>query len=57
MPEDLLEPGITPEHRAATARYGLTPLHRLSFEPVRAHCLFPLDYNPQMDLFETVGAA
>ncbi|MBZ5724080.1 MAG: ribonuclease HII [Acidobacteriia bacterium] len=47
----------TPEHRAAIAKYGLTPLHRLSFEPVRAHCLFPLDYNPQMDLFETVGAA
>ena len=47
----------TPEHYAALQQFGPTPLHRLSFEPVRAHCLFPLDYNPQMDLFDTAGAA
>jgi ribonuclease HII len=47
----------TPEHYRALEEFGPTPLHRLSFEPVRAHCLFPLDYNPQMDLFQTAGAA
>jgi len=47
----------TPEHVEAIARLGPTPLHRLSFEPVRAHSRFPLDYNPQMDLFDTAGAA
>ncbi len=47
----------TPEHRAAIAKFGLTPLHRLSFAPVRAHCLFPIDYTAQMDLFDTAGAA
>jgi ribonuclease HII len=47
----------TPEHSAALQEHGPTPLHRLSFEPVRARALFPVDYNPQMDLFETVGAA
>jgi len=36
---------------------GLTPLHRLSFEPVRARSLFPLNRNPQMDLFAKAGAA
>jgi len=46
-----------PEHLRALERFGPTPLHRLSFEPVRAHCRFPLDYNPQMALFDTVGAA
>src|SRR5579864_1291224 len=30
----------TPEHQKAIAEHGLTPLHRLSFEPVRAHWLF-----------------
>ena len=47
----------TPEHLRAIERFGPTPLHRLSFEPVRAHSRFPLDYNPQMDLFQTAGAA
>ena len=47
----------TPEHWRALEGYGPTPLHRLSFEPVRVHARFPLDYNPQMDLFETAGAA
>jgi ribonuclease HII len=47
----------TPEHCRAIAQFGPTPLHRLSFEPVRARCLFPIDYNSQMDLFETAGAA
>jgi ribonuclease HII len=47
----------TPEHCQAIERFGPTPLHRLSFEPVRAHCLFPMNYNPQMDLFEAAGAA
>jgi ribonuclease HII len=47
----------TPEHSKAIEKYGPTPLHRLSFEPVRAHCLFPIRYNPQMELFDTAGAA
>lgn len=47
----------TPEHCKAIEEFGLTPLHRLSFEPVRARSLFPIDYNLQMDLFETAGAA
>ncbi|HLH15975.1 MAG TPA: ribonuclease HII [Bryobacteraceae bacterium] len=47
----------TPEHFRALERFGPTPLHRLSFEPVRAHSRFPLEYDPQMDLFGTAGAA
>jgi ribonuclease HII len=47
----------TPEHCKAIEEFGLTPLHRLSFEPVRARSLFPIEYNLQMDLFETAGAA
>jgi ribonuclease HII len=47
----------TPEHYRALERYGPTPLHRLSFDPVRAHSRFPVDHNPQLDLFDTVGAA
>ena len=47
----------TREHLRALQEFGPTPLHRLSFEPVRARSLFPLDYNPQMDLFATAGAA
>jgi ribonuclease HII len=47
----------TPEHLDAIRRLGPTPLHRLSFEPVRACSRFPLDYSPQLDLFETAGAA
>src|SRR5947209_8141102 len=33
----------TPEHYRALEQHGPTPLHRLSFEPVRAHSRFPLD--------------
>ncbi len=47
----------TPEHFRALERLGPTPLHRLSFEPVRAHSRFPIDYDPQLDLFGTAGAA
>jgi len=47
----------TPDHLAAIGCLGPTPLHRLSFEPVRAHSRFPLASNAQMGLFETVGAA
>jgi ribonuclease HII len=47
----------TPEHFRALERLGPTPLHRLSFEPVRAHSRFPINYDPQMDLFGTAGAA
>lgn len=47
----------TPEHCRAIERYGVTPLHRLSFEPVRARSLFPLNDDLQMDLFHTAGAA
>jgi len=47
----------TPEHLHAIREWGVTPLHRLSFEPVRTLSLFPVNYNPQMELFETAGAA
>jgi ribonuclease HII len=46
----------TPEHSHALETFGLTPLHRLSFEPVRAHCLFPLEFDTQMDLFAEMEA-
>jgi ribonuclease HII len=51
----------TPDHLQALADCGVTPLHRLSFEPVRAVALFPVDANPwddrQMGLFEEIEAA
>ncbi len=47
----------TPEHLRAIERFGPTPLHRLSFEPVRAHSRFPLAPDLQMRLFDTAGAA
>ncbi|HUP03720.1 MAG TPA: ribonuclease HII [Bryobacteraceae bacterium] len=49
----------TPEHCRAIQEHGLTPLHRLSFAPVKAHSRFPVDCGPQMELFEfeTAGAA
>jgi ribonuclease HII len=47
----------TPEHCKAIEEFGPTPLHRLSFEPVRARSLFPIDYNFQMELFDAAGAA
>jgi ribonuclease HII len=47
----------TPEHYRALEQFGPTPLHRLSFEPVRAHSRFPLDSHAQLDLFDAAGAA
>jgi ribonuclease HII len=47
----------TPEHLRALQELGPTPLHRLSFEPVRMYSRFPVDYDPQMQLFDTAGAA
>lgn len=47
----------TPEHYRALEQFGPTPLHRLSFEPVRAHSRFPMDASPQLELFEGAGAA
>jgi ribonuclease HII len=51
----------TPEHIQALKQCGPTPLHRLSFEPVRAVSLFPVDADPwarqQLDLFEEMEAA
>jgi ribonuclease HII len=43
----------TPEHLRALEQHGPTPLHRLSFEPVRCRCLFPLER--QMALFAEAG--
>jgi len=52
---------FTPEHAQALAQYGPTPLHRLSFEPVRERSLFPIDYDPwagaQLALFGELEAA
>jgi len=46
----------TPDHLQALEAHGPTPLHRLSFEPVRACSLFPVDVDPnaeeQLELFE-----
>jgi ribonuclease HII len=47
----------TPEHLRALERFGPTPLHRLSFEPVRTHSRFPLACTTQLELFDTAGAA
>ena len=47
----------TPEHWKALRELGPTPLHRLSFEPVRVCSRFPLEATSQMELFETAGAA
>jgi ribonuclease HII len=42
-----------PEHMAAIKKHGPTPLHRLSFEPVRRYALYsPLPQDRQMELFE-----
>jgi ribonuclease HII len=44
-----------PEHMAAIRKYGPTPLHRLSFEPVRRYALFsPLAKDRQMEMFAAV---
>jgi ribonuclease HII len=47
----------TPEHLKALEEFGPTPLHRLSFAPVRARSLFPLDADAQGNLFAVAGAA
>jgi ribonuclease HII len=45
----------SPEHLAAIKLHGPTPLHRLSFEPVRRHALFsPLPRDRQMEMFAAV---
>lgn len=46
---------LCPEHMAAIEKHGVTPLHRLSFEPVRRHALFsPLLKDRQMEMFTAV---
>jgi ribonuclease HII len=47
----------TPEHWKALEELGPTPLHRLSFEPVRANSRFPVRYDPQLALFDAAGGA
>jgi ribonuclease HII len=47
----------TPEHRRALEQHGLTPLHRLSYEPVRLHSVFPLNSDAQLELFEAVAGS
>jgi ribonuclease HII len=46
-----------PEHLRAIAEHGPTPLHRLSFDPVRVNSRFPLDCDTQLELFDAAGAA
>lgn len=44
----------TPEHMTAIRTNGPTPLHRLSFEPVRRYARYsPLLKNRQMEMFAT----
>jgi len=43
---------FTEEHQQALQSYGPSPLHRLSFEPVRLRALFPVDWE-QLELFRT----
>ena len=45
----------TPEHAVALAAHGPSPLHRLSFAPVRSHSLFRLGADEQMDLFDDLA--
>jgi ribonuclease HII len=46
-----------PEHLRALRQFGPTPLHRMSYDPVRAACRFPIDPGPgQMSLFGAAGA-
>ena len=47
----------TPEHLSALQQHGPTPLHRLSFEPVRCRSLFPVEYTGQLDLFALEASA
>ena len=47
---------LAPEHIRALREYGPTPLHRMSYEPVRENCRFPIDPGPgQLDLFAVAG--
>jgi len=46
----------TPMHLRALGEFGPTPLHRLSFDPVRAQSRAVLDCQPQMRLFESAAA-
>jgi len=42
----------TPDHMAAIRKYGPTPLHRFSFEPVRASAFHsPMAQDRQMEMF------
>ncbi|HVW83595.1 MAG TPA: ribonuclease HII [Bryobacteraceae bacterium] len=44
-----------PEHMRAIREFGPTPLHRLSFEPVRRHALYsPFASDRQMEMFAAV---
>jgi ribonuclease HII len=45
----------TPEHSDALASHGPTPLHRLSFAPVRSRSLLRVDSEEQMDLFDDMA--
>ena len=45
----------TAEHADALASHGPTPLHRLSFEPVRSRSLFPVDAEEQLGLFDEMA--
>jgi ribonuclease HII len=45
-----------PEHIRALREHGPTPLHRMSYDPVRENCRFPIDPGPgQMELFAIAG--
>jgi ribonuclease HII len=45
----------SPEHLAALDRFGPTPLHRMSFEPVRRRSLFsPMAEDRQMEMFASI---
>jgi len=46
----------TAEHCRALELHGASPLHRLSFDPVRVLSRFPLEAEPQLELFDTAGA-
>ena len=46
----------TPMHLRALGEFGPTPLHRLSFDPVRAQSRAMLDCRPRMRLFEMAAA-
>jgi ribonuclease HII len=42
----------TPEHSGALEEHGPSPLHRLSFAPVRSRSLFRVEQEEQMGLFD-----